>query len=176
MTCSIRQERPGDHAAVHALVRDAFAQAEHTNHQEQDLVDRLRAGDAFIPELSLVAEQGGRIVGHVLFTCGLLRDGEIEQAILVVGPVAVAPSFQRRGIGGRLIQAGHEVARGLGFAATVLVGHPAYYPRFGYRPAGDLGITTHLDLPPDVFMACELTPGGLAGIGGMLIYPKEFGL
>jgi predicted N-acetyltransferase YhbS len=173
---SIRQEREQDHARVYELIREAFAQAEHTDHQEQDLVVRLRGSRAFVPELSLVAEVAGAVVGHILFTRGVIRDGATEHTTLILAPLAVAPAWQRRGIGGRLIEAGHQAARGLGFSSSVLVGHPTYYPRFGYRPAGEFGITTYLDLPEGVFMACDLLPGGLSGVRGMLIYTPEFGL
>lgn len=173
---SIRQEQTTDYDRVYRLVLDAFSQAVHTDGHEQDLVVRLRSGAAFVPELSLVAEVEAELVGHILFTRAVIRDGERDHATLVLGPVAVAPGSQRRGIGGRLVEAGHRVARNLGFASSVLVGHPTYYPRFGYRPAESFGIVTHLELPPGVFMACELRPGGLAGVSGMVIYAPEFGL
>jgi predicted N-acetyltransferase YhbS len=176
MNVSIRQEHTGDHERVYQLVFDAFSRAEHTNHQEQNLVVRLRSSDAFVPELALVAEVAGDVVGHILFTRAIIRDGATDHAALVLAPLAVAPAVQRQGIGARLVDAGHRTARDLGFAASVLVGHPNYYPRFGYRRAESFGIVTHLDLPPDVFMACELRPGGLAGVRGMVIYAPEFGL
>jgi predicted N-acetyltransferase YhbS len=176
MTVLIRQEHTQDRDRIYKLVLDAFSQAEHTNHQEQELVVHLRGSDAFIPELSLVAEVDGEVVGHILFTRAIIRNGATDHATLVLAPLAVAPALQRRGIGVRLVEAGHRVARGLGFASSVLVGYPTYYLRFGYRPAETFGIVTHLELPPDVFMACELRPDGLAGIHGMLIYPPEFGL
>jgi predicted N-acetyltransferase YhbS len=172
----IRQERPQDHDSIYALVRDAFSRAEHTDHHEQDLVVRLRGGAAFVPELALVAEADATLVGHILFTRGILRDGASDHETLVLGPLAVAPGLQRRFIGTRLVEAGHRIAHKLGFSSSVLVGHPAYYPRFGYRPAESFGIVTHLELPPSVFMACELRPGGLTGVRGMLIYAPEFGL
>lgn len=176
MNVAIRQEQTQDHDRVYRLVLDAFSQAEHTDGHEQDLVVRLRGGAAFVPELSLVAEVEGQLVGHILFTRAVVRDGARDHATLVLGPVAVVPGFQRRGIGARLVEAGHRVARDLGFASSVLVGHPTYYPRFGYRPAESFGIVTHLELPPGVFMACELRPGGLAGVSGKLVYAPEFGL
>ena len=176
MTVLIRQEQIQDRERIHKLVFKAFAQAMQTNHQEQDLVVRLRGSDAFVPELSLVADVEGVLVGHVLFTRGFIRDRASDHETLILAPLAVAPALQRRGIGGQLIEAGHRVARELGFASVVLVGHPAYYPRFGYRPAESYGIVTHLDLPPGVFMACELRPAGFRGVRGMLIYAPEFGL
>jgi predicted N-acetyltransferase YhbS len=173
---SIRQECPQDHDRVYRLVREAFAQLEYSDHHEQDLVVRLRGSAAFVPELALVADIGGEVVGHILFTRALIRDGASDHASLILAPLAVSPHFQRRGIGARLVEAGHDAARASGFSSSVLVGHPTYYPRFGYRPADAFGIVTHLDLPPGVFMACELVPGALVGVRGMLIYAPEFGL
>lgn len=176
MNVLIRQERKDDYDKVYELVRAAFACADHTNHDEQDLVVRLRNCAAFVPELSLVAETEGEIVGHILFTRAVIRQGTREYETLVLAPLAVAPDYQRKGIGGRLIKAGHRVARKLGFKSTLLVGHPAYYPRFGYWPAATFGIVTDLELPADVFMVCELTEGGLNGVQGRVEFAPEFNL
>jgi predicted N-acetyltransferase YhbS len=176
MNLLIRQEHTQDRDRVFRLVLDAFAHAEHTNHQEQELVRRLRGSDAFVPELSMVAEAEGALVGYILFTRATIRDAAMNHETLVLAPLAVAPGFQRKGIGARLVEAGHLAACNLGFASCVLVGHPAYYPRFGYRPAESFGVLTHLELPPGVFMACELRPKGFAGVRGMLIYATEFEL
>ena len=176
MDIAIRPERPADRARIHEVTRAAFAGLEHSDGSEPDLVDRLRAGGAFVPQLSLVAEVDGEIVGHAMFTRASVRDDGAEHEILVLGPISVAPDFQRRGIGAELIEVGHDAAKELGFPGVALVGHPTYYPRFGYAPAERFGIGTHLDLPPGVFMVHELTPGALAGARGMLVYPPEFGL
>lgn len=176
MNIMIRQERKEDHDKVYALVRAAFAGAEHTNHDEQNLVVRLRGSAAFIPELSLVAEAAGEIAGHILFTRAVIRQGAREHDTLALAPLAVAPDHQGKGIGGQLIEAGHRMARELGFKSALLVGHPAYYPRFGYRPAGSFGIVTDMALPADVFMACELTAAGLDGVQGRVEFAPEFNL
>lgn len=176
MNVLIRQERKGDCDKVYELVRAAFACAEHTNHDEQDLVVRLRSSAAFVPELSLVAETAGEIVGHILFTRAVIRQGARQRETLALAPLAVAPDYQVKGIGGRLIEAGHRAARELGFESALLVGHPGYYPRFGYRLAETFGIVTDLELPADVFMACELTEGGLDGVQGRVEFAPEFNL
>lgn len=176
MNVLIRQERKEDYDKVYELVRAAFAQAEHTNHDEQNLVVRLRNSAAFVPELSLVAEAEDGIVGHILFTRAVIRQGTREHETLALAPLAVVPEYQRRGIGGQLIEAGHRVARELGFRSVLLVGHPAYYPRFGYRPAEPFGIVTDLDLPADVFMICELVKGGIDGVQGQVEFAAEFNL
>lgn len=176
MKILIRQERSEDYDKVYELVRTAFACAKHTNYDEQNLVVRLRSSAAFVPELSLVAEVKGKIIGHILFTRAVVREGAREHETLVLAPLAVAPDYQGKGIGGRLIEAGHRVARELGFQSAMLVGHPTYYPRFGYRPAEAFGIMTDLELPADVFMVCELAEGGLAGVRGRVEFAPEFNL
>ena len=176
MNVLIRQEQKEDYDKVYEVVRTAFACAAHTNHDEHNLVVRLRRSAAFIPELSLVAEVAGEIVGHILFTRGVIQAKTQEYETLVLAPLAVVPDYQGKGIGGRLIEAGHRVAREIGFKSVLLVGHPIYYPRFGYRPAETFGIITDLDLPADVFMACELTKGGLDGVRGRLKHAPEFNL
>ena len=176
MEIIVRQEEEKDYEAVYQTVKEAFEKAVFSNHDEHDLVIRLRSSGAFVPELSLVAEIDGNIIGYVLFTKALIRKGIEEHLTLILAPIAVLPEFQRQGIGRRLIEAGHEAARKLGFTSSLLVGHPSYYPRFGYKPAENLGITTKLDLPPDVFMVCEIIPSGLNGVKGELIFAPEFNL
>ena len=176
MNVLIQQEQKEDYDKVYEVVRVAFACAEHTNYDEQNLVVRLRRSAAFVPELSLVAEVAGKIVGHILFTRAVIRTEAQEYGTLVLAPLAVLPDYQGKGIGGRLIEAGHQVAREMDFKSALLVGHPKYYPRFGYRPAELFGIVTDLELPADVFMACELTEGGLDGVQGRMEHAPEFNL
>ena len=173
---TVRKEKIGDFDIVYKLIKSAFEIADFSKHDEQDLVVRLRESNAFVPELSLVAEVHGKIVGHVLFTKALIRDDLTEHVTLVLAPLSVLPSFQGQGIGSRLIEEGHKAARKLGFTSSLLVGHPSYYSRFGYKPAERFGITINLDLPPDVFMACELVHSGLKGVKGELIFTPEFRL
>jgi len=168
MNITIRQETPDDHAAIYTLTEAAFAEMEHADGDEQEMPARLRAGEGFLPELSLVAEFDGQLVGHVLFT-------EITiggHPALCVGPLSVLPAFQRRGIGGALMEHGHDTARALGFSLCVLVGHEDYYPRFGYEPAGRYGITFPIDAPEACKMVKFLSPHG-ATIQGAVLLPPE---
>lgn len=129
----IRQENKNDYEKVYNLVKLAFANATHSDGDEQNLVTRLRESEAFIPELSLVAEVEDEIVGHILFT--KIKIGDSNTVGVALAPLAVKPQFQNRGIGGELIKEGHRIAKELGYGFSVVLGHDRYYPKFGYQPA-----------------------------------------
>lgn len=168
---NIRQETAEDREAVYEVVRNAFLSAEHADGNEQDLVEALRTSSAFVPELSLVAEEDGAIVGHVLFT--RIRIGETTQ--LALAPLSVAPDRQRRGIGSALVREGHRIARGLGFDYSVVLGSDRYYPRFSYAPARRLGIMPPFEVPDEMFMACALRDDA-PKVTGTVAYAPEFGI
>ena len=168
---TIRAEEPRDHATVESLITRAFATAEHSDGNEADLVSRLRRSRAFIPSLSLVAEEDGAIVGHILFTRISIGDG----GGLALAPLAVLPQYQRQGIGSALISRGHAVAREMDFGVSVVLGSPEYYPRHGYVPASQLGILAPFDGLDEYFMACRLSPS-LPVPHGMVSYDPAFGL
>ncbi|MBS6830713.1 MAG: N-acetyltransferase [Desulfovibrio sp.] len=169
MTIAIRPECPEDFPIIHDLVRTAFENAEYASGDEHFLVDRLRGSREYIPELSLVAEEDGRIVGHIMFT--RLKVG--EATALTLAPLAVPPSHQGRGIGGALIRRGHEIARSLGWEFVILVGHAGYYPRFGYKSAASFGIVSPFEVPEEAFMAINLR-GGAERLPGLLQYSPAF--
>ncbi len=174
---NIRKETPEDYNRVIELTDKAFQTLEISDHNEGKLVEKLRKAPTFLEELSLVAELTGKVVGHILFTPIIIDNGKQQFQSLVLAPVSVLPEFQKQGIGGQLIEAGHQKAKELGFQSAILLGHPGYYPRFGYQPASIFGIKTHIPLPSDdVFMAVELTDGALSGVSGMVIFPPEFGV
>jgi putative acetyltransferase len=121
---------------------------------EADIVDALRReADPFI---SLVAERDGDVVGHICFSPVTIGDGQDSNGCVGLGPMAVRPDRQNTGIGSRLVAAGLEECRLRGQKLVVVVGHAAYYPRFGFKPAGQLGLTCEYDVPDDVFMAVRL--------------------
>lgn len=165
----IRQETKRDYADVYHVVEEAFKYAEHTDGNEQNLVVKLRQSDVFVSELSLVAVTNGKIVGHIMFTKA--KVGATTQ--LCLAPLSVLPGYQRLGIGGQLIEAGHKIAQKLGFEYVILIGHPSYYPRFGYKNAADYGITTTMELPENVFMAINLQ-GKKTKLNGKIEFAKEF--
>lgn len=142
----IRDERPDDISAIHLTIREAFARAEHSGGNEQDIVKALRNSHALT--LSLVAELDDEVIGHVAFSPVTI--GESEGRWLGMGPVAVAPVAQRHGIGAALVRAGLERIRDAGWAGCVVLGDPAYYQRFGFRVSEGLYFK---DVPAEYFMA-----------------------
>lgn len=170
----IRQENKNDYKKVFNLIEKAFRKEEFTDHKEQFLVERLRKSDAFIPELSLVAEIDKEIVGHILLTKIKIRAKTNEFNSLALAPVSVLPEFQGRGIGGKLIVEAHKIAKVLGHKSIILLGHEKYYPKFGYKQADKFGIELPFDVPKENCMAIELIETGLSGVSGMVEYPNEF--
>jgi putative acetyltransferase len=165
----IRCEQPEDREAVARVHRDAFG-----GEEEADLVEALRGSPAFIPELSLVAVEGSQVAGHVLFTRILVRSEGQAHPALALAPMAVLSAFQRRGLGSALIERGLEEARRLSHEIVIVVGHPEYYPRFGFEPAGPRGIRAPFPVREEAFMVRELRTGALAGVAGQVEYPPEF--
>ena len=167
----IWQEDERDHSGVYSLVKRAFANAAHTDGTEHDLVNALRKSEAYIPQLSLVAEMDGVLAGHILFT----RADIGGVTALALAPLSVLPAYQRQGVGTALMQAGHRIARGLGYGWSIVLGSPAYYPRFGYLPADTFGIQAPFDVPRENFMACKLSEHAPT-VHGVVRYAKEFGI
>lgn len=171
MEIIIREEAPMDYAKIRQLVTDAFSGAEHTDGDEQNLVERIRQDDSYIPKLSLVALNGDEIVGHIMFS--KLSLGDTTQ--LAVAPLAVAPHMQGKGIGGMLLKKGEEIAKDLGYDYAILLGHETYYPRFGYKKACDYGIEAPFDVPSENFMALNLQ-GKDKKINAKVVYAPPFGI
>jgi len=170
MKITIRSEKPEDKAAIYEVNKSAFNQD-----NEARLVDALRESDVFIPELSLVAEINGKIIGHILFTRLVIvsQDG-IRHDSLTLAPMAVRPDKQRQGIGTELVKHGLAKARELGFDSVIVLGHKEFYPRFGFVPSSRWNIKAPFDVPDDVFMALELKQGSLKDVSGIVEYPPDF--
>lgn len=163
----IREERAGDEAAVAAIVEQAFGRR-----LEAGLVAALRRDGA--AALSLVAEQEGRVLGHILFS-PVIIEGETEGfPAAALAPLAVLPAFQRLGIGSALVSAGLARCREIGFSRVLVLGDPAYYQRFGFTPAAGAGIRYPGALPPQAYMAIALETGALEGCGGTARYAPAF--
>ena len=175
MEITIRQEEKRDYTIVYNLIKAAFANTQESDHKEHLLVERLRRSDAFIPELSLVAEtQNGTIVGYILLTKVEIASAEKKVLSLGLAPVAVLPEYQNRGIGSALIKEAHNRAVAAGYRSVVLLGHKDYYPRFGYKKASDFNIEFPFDVPEEYCMAIELFPGALDGVQGIVHYSDPF--
>ena len=168
----IRQEATSDYEAVYQLIKEAFASAEHSDGTEQDLVEALRKNkDAFIPELSLVAEENGVIKGHILFT--KMKVG--SDSVLALAPLSVKPEYQRQGIGMELIRQGHCIAAKLGYSYVIVLGSEIYYPKAGYRPAQEFSIEIPKGIPAENYMAVQLHDDAKP-ICGKVTYAQEFGV
>lgn len=162
----IRNENPADVAAVREVNLAAF-----DSPAEADLVDALR-GHTF-PYVSLVADDKGIIAGHILFTPVHLP-GHPRARLMALAPMAVRPEFQRSGVGSALVVEGLHQAREAGAGAVVVLGHPAYYPRFGFVPASRHGIRCTYEVPDEAYLVVELQPGHLDGLSGTVQYHAAF--
>ena len=159
----IRVATPGDRQAIRAVEESAFGRPD-----EADLVEALvAAGDVV---LELVAVEKGRIVGHILFSPLMIETGGGRVAAVALAPLAVMAEYQRMGIGGRLIEAAHDVLQSDGETLSVVLGHASYYPSFGYSHDRAAGFDS-------IFQCDELMAlaWGDAPVSGRLIYAPAFG-
>lgn len=163
MHIEVREERHTDHAGIRDVNRRAFGRD-----QEADLVDALRANGAV--SLSLVATENDHVVGHILYSPVLI--GTLEGVGL--GPMAVLPEYQRRGVGSALVEAGNRQLEIAGCPFVVVLGHAAFYPRFGFQPARPIGVTCEWDVRDDVFMIRLLDSQKIRGVSGQARYRPEF--
>jgi putative acetyltransferase len=161
----IRPERKNDLKAIADVTRAAFGQE-----QEVRMIEAIRASDGFVPELSLVAEVEDTIVGHALFSYVGLGAGRV----LELGPISVVPRLQGRKIGSLLVREGLRRAELRGEPLVLVLGHPEYYPRFGFVRASTLGIEPPEDhIPDEAWMALPLAAYN-AALTGRVTWPPAF--
>jgi len=172
---NIRPEAPTDWRIVEELTRAAFDNPDRTSRSEIDcptehyMVHQLRQHDG-IMELNFVAELDEQIVGHIIYShAHILQPNGTKVDVLNFGPLSVLPQCQRKGVGGALLQHSIEKARGMGHGAILFFGHPEYYPKFGFEPAANFGITDRNGKNYPAFMAMELVQGYLADVSGKFI-------
>jgi len=165
----IRKEITDDFDFIKNLNNKAF----HQKH-EGELIENLRKRPEYISELSLLAVFDNKIIGHILFFPVTIVTPGDAYTTLSLAPMAVLPDFQKIGIGEKLIIEGLERAKSLGFASAVVLGHPEYYPRFGFRPASAWKIKAPFSVPDEAMMAIELIEGSLDFGGGNIDFPKDY--
>jgi putative acetyltransferase len=164
MSIEIREDRVDDVVAVRDLNTRAFGQ-----NQEGNVVDALRANGAAL--VSLVATLNDQVVGHIMYSPAIIA-GRVKGAAL--GPMAVLPEHQRQGIGSKLVETGNQKLKDSGCPFVIVVGHAAYYPRFGFRPASEYRIKCEWDVPNDVFMLLVLDEAKMKNVSGLAKYRHEF--
>jgi putative acetyltransferase len=164
----VRQETKDDSAEVLEVVRLAF-----NRKVESQLVEKFRQNPKYIPELSLVAEYEGHVIGHILFFPIEVKVDRETLQTLILAPLSVHPSYQRRGVGGELVTAGLVIVKQLGYHSVLVVGHPEYYPRFGFRRASEWGLSIKEAVPSDAFMAIELVKDGIKSCRESFYFPME---
>ncbi len=166
----VRPERPDDIAGIYAVNTAAFTYAHEV---EAKLVDALRANGNLI--LSFVAEVDGHVVGHIAFSPARVASPDGDWTALALGPLAVLPSHQRTGVGSTLVRAGLAACAAMEHDVVFLLGHPEYYPRFGFVPSKSKGVWwAHRPDDASHFMLAELQPNALAGRTGAMHFAPEF--
>jgi putative acetyltransferase len=166
----IRPERAEDREAIAVVVTAAFG-----SQREADLVEAIRASPEYIPDLALVAEEDGEIVGHVMVSFTTLDDGASRHRVFHLSPLAVAPRRQRRGIGRALVDGVSDAAAEYGAEFILLEGDPRYYGQLGFEPSARYGISIHLPdwAPPEAAQIRVLTDTRPT-VHGRVVYPPAF--
>jgi predicted N-acetyltransferase YhbS len=169
MNISIRPENPADIEEIYDLNKLVFGQD-----NEARLVDHVRQGPNFIPQLSLVAFLDNEIIGYILFSQITIANGDYRYQSLGLVSMVVHPGYQKRGVGAKLITYGLQKATELGHTDVFVFGHEFYFPKFGFVPASRWHIKPPFDAPAEVFMALELVPNALLNVSGTVEFPIEF--
>jgi len=164
----IREEKSRDVPEIRKVNELAFGQP-----QEADIVDKLRRNCSDL--LSLVAVAENEIIGHILFSPIQIKGKETTVRGMGLAPMAVLPEFQRQGIGGSLVREGIKTLKSRGCPFVIVLGHPEYYPRFGFEPASRYRIQSEWEVPDDAFMILVLNQSAMRGASGLARYRPEFG-
>lgn len=164
---NIREEQPSDIEKIWEVNSEAFEME-----AEANLVNALRSSGCTY--VSLVAETENKIVGHILFTPVELSGNENKLKIMGLAPMAVLSQYQNKGIGSKLVKAGLEYCQSLDYDAVVVLGHPNYYPKFGFVPSVKYGIKSEYEVPDEVFMMLELVSESLNDHEGVIKYHEAF--
>lgn len=164
----IRQVNKKDYTAVYELVKIAFQTAEVHDGTEQEFVLKLRAGETYIPELELIAKENNEIIGHIMLTKLIIKTEKGEYVGLLVAPLCVKLEYRNKGIGQKLMYAGFEKAKEMGYTSAFLAGNPKYYNRFGFKEISEFGIENKTEIPNQYVLGCEIVNGSLTNIKGII--------
>ena len=163
----VRAETAEDYPAVRQVNELAFGRSD-----EAVLVDKVRA--VADPQISLVAVKDGQVVGHIFFSPVSIEISDSASLVLGLGPLAILPEYQKQGLGSQLVREGLKECQRIGCNVVVVLGHPEYYPRFGFVPAKQKELSCEYPVPDEVFMVAELKPEALDGWRGLVKYRPEF--
>ncbi|UCH66221.1 MAG: N-acetyltransferase [Ignavibacterium sp.] len=141
---------------------------------ESQLIIHLRKTKEFIPDLSLIALFDERVVGHILFYPITIEAATNTFPTISLAPMAIHPDYQYKGIGTKLVIDGLQRCKDMNFDSVIVLGHPEYYPRFGFTPACKWGLYSDFEAPDEAFMALELKENALPDKSGKVVYPKEY--
>ena len=166
----IRPEKPSEFRDIYNLVKTAFQTAKVADGNEQDYVDKLRASGNYIPELALVAEEDGKLVGHIMLTKTYVTATGSKFDALLLAPLSVALQYRNRGIGSKLVEKSLELAKNIGYTAVFVVGDPAFYSRFGFKSSMLFGVKHVPSIGDQYVMVRELSVGSLAGVSGTVTF------
>jgi predicted N-acetyltransferase YhbS len=170
----IREEQEADRHQIEYITKKAFWNLYVPGCNEHYLVHILRDSEDYIPELSRVAEIDGKLVGTIMYSKAYVLNGEERTDVLTFGPLCIDPEYQKRGIGGELLEYTMQLAKEQGYRAIIILGEPEYYPLHGFKTCDHFAITTSDGKNFNAFMGIELIPGGLAGVTGKFYESKVF--
>lgn len=166
---TLRKETKTDYAGIRRINDLAFGRK-----AESKLIDLLRKKEDFVPDLSILAEVNKQLVGHILFTPVKIESGSESFTTLCLAPMSVLPDYQQKSIGKLLVIQGLQTAKDLGYTSVVVLGHPSFYPKFGFQPASKWEINSPFPAPDEAFMAIELVTTSLENVKGKVEFPPEF--
>lgn len=170
MDILLRKSLQPDGRAISDVISAAFGAVE--GQEITDLVSALLADPGAYPGLSLVASINDRIIGYILFTRTQIRNSRRQVSSVILAPLAVHPEYQHQGIGGQLIKEGIEQLKAAGVELVFVLGHPGYYPRYGFSPAGLAGFDAPYPVPLEnsaAWMVQELQPGVIGHVSGQVV-------
>lgn len=168
MNLLIRSEETTDFETIYNFVKLAFKTASHSDGSEQDFINELRRSPSYIKELALVAEDEKKIIGHIMLTKFQIQGKHQAFETLLLAPLAVDLEYRKCGIGSALVLQSFELAKQMGYESVIVLGDPAYYSRFGFKPSTHFGITCLNEIPFEFIQACELIKGSLTHISGAI--------